>query len=86
LQEILKQRQYEPVPLEKQVLILYAGTNGFADAVPLDRMNAWQTDLLRFFETSYAEVEHSIATEKRITPENEVKVKEAMALFAASWK
>ncbi len=86
LQEILKQRQYEPVPLEKQVLILYAGTNGFADSVPLDRMNAWQTDLLRFFETSYAEVERSIATEKRITPENEAKVKEAMELFSASWK
>lgn len=86
LQEILKQRQYEPVPLEKQVLVLYAGTNGYADAVPLDRMNAWQTDLLRFFETSYAEVERSIATEKRITPDNEVKVKEAMELFTASWK
>ncbi len=85
LQEILKQPQYEPVPLENQVVVLYAGTNGFADAVPLDRMKAWQTDLLRWFETSYPHILKSILSEKQIVPAVEKELKDALALFASSW-
>ena len=86
LQEILKQPQYQPVPLEDQVLVLYAGTNGFADNVNLDRIKEWQVELLRYFETSFPEVKRSIAQEKKITPENETALKKAMELFTASWK
>ena len=86
LQEILKQPQYQPVPLEDQVLVLYAGTNGFADNVNLDRIKDWQVELLRYFETSFPEVKRSIAQEKKITPENETALKKAMELFTASWK
>ncbi|KAF0111415.1 MAG: F-type H+-transporting ATPase subunit alpha [Chloroflexi bacterium] len=85
LQEILKQPQYEPVTLENQVLVLYAGINGFADSVPLEKIKIWQTDLLRFFETSYPDVEKSIFREKKINPETETQLKEAMELFTASW-
>ncbi len=85
LQEILKQPQYEPVPLENQVVVLYAGTNGFADAVPLDRMKAWQTDLLRWFETSYPHILKSILSEKQIVPAVEKELKDALTLFASSW-
>lgn len=86
LQEILKQPQYKPVTLEDQVLVLYAGTNGYADAVPVERIKEWQVDLLRFFDVSYPEVKKSIASEKKITPENETTLKTAMGLFTASWK
>ncbi len=42
LQEILKQPQYEPVPLENQVIAIFAGTRGFTDKVPLDEMRRWE--------------------------------------------
>lgn len=85
LQEILKQPQYEPVPLENQVVVLYAGTNGYADNVPLDRMKAWQVDLLRWFETSYAHILKSILAEKQILPAVEQELKDALTLFTSSW-
>ncbi len=55
LQEILKQPQYQPMSLEHQVVSLFAGTNGYADAVPVDRVKAWQAAMLRSLETSHAE-------------------------------
>jgi F-type H+-transporting ATPase subunit alpha len=51
MQEILKQPQYRPAELEQQVIVIFAGTNGFADGVPLDKMAQWQADLIRFMET-----------------------------------
>jgi F-type H+-transporting ATPase subunit alpha len=85
LQEILKQPQYEPVSLEHQVIVLYAGTNGYADQVPLDRMRAWEQDLLRFMDTGYPEIGRKIAEEKRISDETERQLKEALEAFARSW-
>jgi F-type H+-transporting ATPase subunit alpha len=86
LQEILKQPQYEPVPLEDQVIVLYAGINGYSDSVPLDKIKAWQIDLLRWFETSYSEIGKAIKLEKKISPETEANIKSALTLFASSWK
>ena len=67
LQEILKQPQYEPMSLENQVMVIFAGTQGYADKVPLDRMRAWETALLRYMETSYPEIGKDIAEKKRIS-------------------
>ncbi len=86
LQEILKQPQYEPIQLAEQVIVLYAGTNGHADTVPLDRMKNWQVDLLRWVETSYPHISKSITKEKRISPETEQELKNALSLFLSSWK
>ncbi len=86
LQEILKQPQYEPIQLAEQVIVLYAGTNGYADTVPLDRMKNWQADLLRWVESSYPQISKSIAADKRITTETEQELKNALSLFLSSWK
>jgi F-type H+-transporting ATPase subunit alpha len=86
LQEILKQPQYEPIQLAEQVIVLYAGTNGYADTVPLDRIKNWQTDLLRWVESSYPDISKSITKEKRITTETEEELKNALSLFLSSWK
>ncbi len=86
LQEILKQPQYQPAPLEDQVIVLYGGTNGYADNIAVDRIKDWQVDLLKFFDTSFPQVKKSIAQEKKITPEIEETLKKAMELFGASWK
>ena len=85
LQEILKQPQYEPVSLEHQVVILYAGTNGFADEIPINSMRAWEQGLIRYIESGYPEVIHSINETKRITEENETRLKEALKNYSATW-
>ncbi|MFM8322628.1 MAG: F0F1 ATP synthase subunit alpha [Chloroflexota bacterium] len=85
LQEILKQPQYEPMPLENQIIVIYAGTNGFADNVPLDRMRAWETALLRYMETSHPEVGRDIAAKKRISDENMTALKAAVEEFTSTW-
>jgi F-type H+-transporting ATPase subunit alpha len=86
LQEILKQPQYEPVPLENQIIVIYAGTQGFADKVPLDEMRRWEQSLVRFMETSHPEVGKDIIEQKVITGENEVKLREALDTFTSTWQ
>ncbi len=86
LQEILKQPQYEPMSLEDQVIELFAGTNGFADRVPLERMKAWETSLLRYMETTYPEIGRSIAEKKRILPEVEQQLRQALDAFTTTWQ
>jgi F-type H+-transporting ATPase subunit alpha len=85
LQEILKQLQYEPMSLEQQVTILFAGTNGFADQIPVEKMRAWETSMLRFIETSYPGIGKDISEKKMITPENDSKLREALKTFNASF-
>ena len=85
LQEILKQAQYVPMQLDQQVLILYAGTNGYTDAVPLERVKEWQAAFLRFVDTQYPAVGQSILAEKRITEDNEKKLRAALDEFGRSW-
>jgi F-type H+-transporting ATPase subunit alpha len=86
MQEILKQPQYEPMPLEHQVMVVFAGTNGFADAVPVERMKKWEADLIRYLSTSYPEIGRDIAEKKQITPETEKKLREALDAFRTSWQ
>jgi F-type H+-transporting ATPase subunit alpha len=86
LQEILKQPQYNPKPLEDQVMIIYAGTRGFADNVPIERMGAWENDLLRYMESSHPEVGRDIAEKKRITEENEDDLRKSLETFNSTWR
>jgi len=86
MQEILKQPQYEPMSLENQVIVLFAGTNGYADNVPVDKMRKWEVEMLRFLTSSHPEVARDIAANQRITDDNEKKLREALALFQASWQ
>jgi F-type H+-transporting ATPase subunit alpha len=85
LQEILKQPQYVPASLESQVIVIYAGTRGYADQIPLDAMRRWETDLIRFMETSHPEIGKEIGEQKRITDENEARLKDALQAFNSSW-
>ncbi len=85
MQEILKQPQYEPMPLENQVMVIFAGTNGYADNVPLERMKKWEADLIRYLSTSHPEIGKDIAEKKQITPETEKNLRQALAEFQATW-
>ncbi len=86
MQEILKQPQYEPMSLENQVVVIYAGTNGFADNMAIERMRAWETALVRYMETSHPEIGRDITENKRITDDNETKLRAALETFKSSWQ
>jgi F-type H+-transporting ATPase subunit alpha len=86
MQEILKQPQYEPMSLENQVIVLFAGTNGYADNVPVEKMKKWEVEILRYLSNSHPELAMDIAANQRITEENEKKLREALVSFQATWQ
>ena len=81
LVEILKQPQYEPMSLEKEVSILYAGVNGYLDDVPVDKVSRWEAEFHSFMETHHPEALKAIATDKELKPETEEKLKKAIKQF-----
>jgi len=85
LQEILKQPQYQTLSLENQVVAIFAGTRGYADTVPLERMRQWEISLIRYMDTTYPEIGKSITEEKRITPDIEEKLTRALESFMSTW-
>ena len=85
LQEILKQPQYEPVALENQVIVIFAGTNGFADAVSLDRMKEWEASLIRFMGSSHPEIGKTILEEQRISDDLRESLVAALDTFKSTW-
>jgi F-type H+-transporting ATPase subunit alpha len=86
LQEILKQDQYIPMSLSDQVMIIFAGTNGYTGQVPVLRMKEYEEQVLRFLNTQYPEVGQAIAREGRIGEETEQTLREALELFNQSWE
>ncbi len=79
--ELLKQVQYVPVSLEKQVMILYAAINGYVDDIPIDKVVAFETNFHRFMEANHPEIGEAITKEKEISPETEGKLKAAIEEF-----
>ena len=69
LVEILKQPQYQPLPVEKQVIIIYAGTNGFLDHVPVTEVRAFEDELYRFLDTRHPGILKSLADKKQLDDE-----------------
>ncbi|MRS02711.1 F0F1 ATP synthase subunit alpha, partial [bacterium] len=86
LQELLKQPQYQPMSLENQVMVLYAGTNGYIDLVAVDRVLEWVKGFIKFMETTYPEIGRDIAEKNRISDENIEALKKAIQTFNATWQ
>jgi F-type H+-transporting ATPase subunit alpha len=86
MQEILKQPQYEPVSLAHQVITIFAGTNGFADEVPVEKMRNWEIDLVKFVDQSHPELGKDIVEKKLISPDTEKKLREALSTFKSTWQ
>jgi len=82
--EVLKQPHYAPMPLEKQVMILYAVINGYLDDVPVEKVRDFEDNFHRFMGISHPEVGERIAREKDISNETEEALKKAILEFKAS--
>jgi F-type H+-transporting ATPase subunit alpha len=82
--EVLKQPQYAPMSLDKEVTILHAVTNGYLDDVPLEKIAAFEQSFHRFMETNHPEINQRILTDKEIKPETDEALKSAISEFKKS--
>ena len=82
--EILKQGQYEPMPVEKQVAIIYAASKGHLDSVAIDDVAQWETDFHAFMAEKHAGVLHDIRESGKLGDETVEHLDGAIKEFAAS--
>jgi F-type H+-transporting ATPase subunit alpha len=85
LVEVLKQPQYEPLQVEKQVLIIFAGTNGYLDGVEVGDIRRYETELYRFVETRRPGVLTGIAEKKQIDDPLRAEIESALKEFGAQF-
>ena len=78
IREILKQPQYQPMPVEKQVMIIYAATKKYLIDIPVDKILDFEKALFEYVDTKYPEVPEAIRTEKVISDETEAKLVKAI--------
>lgn len=90
LVEILKQGQYKPLPVEKQVIVVYAATNGFVDGYPTSALRKYEDELLTFFDTRHPELVKELKEKKAIDDTIKPKINKALedfkGLFVAEGK
>jgi F-type H+/Na+-transporting ATPase subunit alpha len=85
LVEILKQPQYEPLAVERQVAIIFAGTNGYLDAIPVSDLRAFETELYSYMETRHPQLFGNIAEKKQLDDDIKAALNEAVKLFAGDF-
>ncbi|WP_158917328.1 F0F1 ATP synthase subunit alpha [Caulobacter sp. S45] len=78
LTELLKQPQYSPFPVEEQVAVIYAGTRGYLDKIPVAKIGAFQDALIAKLKSSYPSFLEGVRTKKALTDELEAQLKEAL--------
>jgi F-type H+/Na+-transporting ATPase subunit alpha len=81
LVEVLKQVQYRPVPVERQVVILYAATNGYVDPLPVDAVTRYERELESFMESQHPEIYRTISEKRELTDELKQQLNTALDEF-----
>jgi len=84
--ELLKQGQFVPMAVERQVLSIWAGANGYLDDLPVVAVRRFEGEWLDFLDKQYAEVVHNVRTAKAISQEDERRLHEAAKAFKAQFK
>jgi len=84
--EVLKQLQFSPMPVEKQVMILYAAINGYLDDVSIERVSDFEVSFHQFMSANHPDIGRIIAEKKEITPETEEALKTAILKFKEGQK
>ena len=82
LVEVMKQGQYAPLPVEKQIVIIYAATNGHLDALPTAAVQRYERELYTFLEAKHAGVLADIKDKRELTPELTAKIDATLGDFA----
>jgi F-type H+-transporting ATPase subunit alpha len=84
--ELLKQGQYVPMAVEDQVIVIWAGSNGFLDPLPVAAVKKYESEFLAFVHKDYPDVALTIKSKGQLTPEIEPKLKEACTRFSGMFK
>jgi F-type H+-transporting ATPase subunit alpha len=84
--ELLKQPQYQPYDVTDEVLSIYAGTQGYLDTVPIDKVRIFEKGLLTFFHEKHADVYNELKQKAELTADLETKIKKVMDEFTKSFK
>ncbi len=79
--EMLKQPQYQPVPFARQVIAIFAGTHGYLDDLPVERVSDFERSLLRYLEQEHHEIERTIGDEKSLSEDLSAKLSAAIEAF-----
>jgi F-type H+-transporting ATPase subunit alpha len=79
--EVLKQVQYVPVPVERQVMIIFAAVRGFLDHMPVDQIKQYEPDFFAFMDEKYHDVVKKLADTKQLDDELEKKLETAVKEF-----
>ena len=85
LVEILKQGQYAPLPVEKQILIIYAGTKGYLDNLETSKLAEYERQLYPFIESKYGQLFETIRTKKALDKDSEEVLKKALKEFGTAF-
>ncbi|PYQ76604.1 MAG: F0F1 ATP synthase subunit alpha [Acidobacteria bacterium] len=85
LVEILKQPQYEPVPVERQVAIIFAGTNGYLDNIAVSELRTFETELYKFIETRHPQLFPAVAEKKQLDDQLKGALDAAVKEFAGDF-
>ena len=86
LVEILKQPQYQPLPMEKQVTIIFAGTKGFLDKFPVNTLADYEKEMYGYIEANEPSIFAELREKQAISPELEEKMKKTLATFGETFK
>ncbi|MGH7911285.1 MAG: F0F1 ATP synthase subunit alpha, partial [Candidatus Dormibacteraceae bacterium] len=81
LTELLKQDQYEPIPVGAQVVIIYAGTRGQLDQVPIDRVGEWKQGMIRWLQSEQQDYLESVERDQKWDDEAEERVKSLIQAY-----
>ena len=86
LVELLKQGQYQPLPVEKQILIIFAGTNGFVDELPLTALKKYEQELYSFVESRHPDVFADILKKRELDGDLRAKMTKTLEEFKGAFK
>jgi len=83
--ELLKQGQYQPLPVERQVAIIYAGTNGYLDDLPVTSVRDFEHGLYEYLDKQYADLMHDLRSKYELTDPIEARLKKGIEAFKAEF-
>lgn len=86
IKEVLKQPQYQPMPVQYQVIIIYAVTNKYLLDIPVEDITRFEKEFFEFLDTKYPEIPNSIAEAKQISDEVDASLKKAIEEFKGQFK
>ena len=86
LVELLKQPQYSPLPMEEQVVSIYAGVNGYLDAIDVNKISRFENDLMSLIKGNYKDILKSIRDEQSLSDKTEEKLKKAIEEFMKTFE